>query len=172
MNSSYKLINIKKQTIDSLVLHEEVDNDSSLDELEIWSMFKKGKLVEIDKFGHKIYEGQCKLCHKFFENHRSFYSHGKKCYFKTLAHNNHTINEYFSQSKKSLVLPGIIDNNNTFEITIESCLNHAQIALVNAVCRLNLPMSTLGKNEWRKHTHTADFHTFRGFSPPCISVCL
>lgn len=139
------LINKNTQRFKSF--DEKHDFDTSVDELQIWSLFEKGQLIEIDSFGHKIYEGQCKVCHKFFGNHRSFYNHGKKCLEKKRTRKtNHNISEYL-HNKDSLLIQGDIEDNSN-EIISSSCLNNNQRALVNAVCRLNMPISTLGKSEW------------------------
>lgn len=137
----------KNQLLGNTIEHLNKNDESTLDEIEIWSIFEKGELIEMDKYGRKIYNGQCKVCHKFFENHRSFYSHGKRCILKKRDKiRNHNINEYVSSNKNSSEIPGI---ETTCETITGSCLSDDQIALVNAICHLNMPISTLGKSEWQ-----------------------
>ena len=107
----------------------------------IWDSFVSARIVGHDCYGQPIYEGFCAYCNKHFKNHRSFYAHVKNC-GDTDA--NRKLDEFFGQRTRATA--------NTPKVTTPAetlTMSEADRSVVLAICKLNLPISTVGKEEWK-----------------------
>ena len=107
----------------------------------VWDSFVSERIVGSDCYGQPIYEGFCTHCHKHFKNHRSFYAHIKNC-GDTDA--NRKLDEFFGERAPAAAnIPTVTSPTETLT------MSEADRSVVLAICKLNLPISTVGKEEWK-----------------------
>ena len=112
-----------------------------------------GPLTGYTKDGRKIHEAKCKLCHQIFSNDRSGYKHLRnvhKISFNEHRSNIRKLDEFFDIQSNNFD-----DNGNNRQIMNETPINfptniitESQKKLVLAICKLGIPLQTIGRREW------------------------
>ena len=108
-----------------------------------------------DRYGRVIRRGKCPICQIILDNARSYSKHYKDCHVRPSLQSNTSIRDFFTADVSAglppanpIPIPDTLPVEGARTMQRHTILTPENRALVEALCKLGLPLSIIKKREW------------------------